>query len=69
LETLGSINRKDIPRSNNIILVKNIPFKSTEEELRLMFEAHGNLARVLCVLITSKLPLGCSPTRKDHCHN
>ncbi|KAI0298964.1 hypothetical protein B0F90DRAFT_1810726 [Multifurca ochricompacta] len=35
------------PRSETIILVKNIPYGTTAEELREMFSAHGDLQRVL----------------------
>lgn len=36
-----------VPRSETIILVKNIPYGTTETQIRELFEAHGQLARVL----------------------
>ena len=36
-----------VPRSDTIILVKNIPYGTSETQIREMFEAHGSLIRVL----------------------
>ena len=36
-----------VPRSDNTILVKNIPYGTTAEQIRELFEPHGQLQRVL----------------------
>lgn len=46
---LASLSSSDRPpsRSDNIILVKNIPYGTSADDLRAMFEPHGTLRRVL----------------------
>ncbi|CAD6262345.1 unnamed protein product [Miscanthus lutarioriparius] len=46
LEELASKRNEKFKRSNHVILVKNLPFNSTEEELAAMFQKHGIL---LCI--------------------
>ena len=45
LSALSSETR--VPRSDNTILVKNIPYGTTAEQIRELFEPHGQLQRVL----------------------
>lgn len=45
LASLSSTTR--IPRSDTTILVKNIPYGTSAEQIREMFESHGELRRVL----------------------
>ncbi|KAF8507695.1 hypothetical protein BU17DRAFT_57223 [Hysterangium stoloniferum] len=44
---LESLANRSTPRSRTIILVKNIPYGTTTETLRTMFEPHGVIARLL----------------------
>lgn len=46
LETLGAHESRHVPRSNTIILAKNIPFMTEPGELRELFARYGELARV-----------------------
>ena len=39
--------RKDITRSNSVLLVKNIPFSTEEQDLSGLFSKFGSLGRVL----------------------
>lgn len=43
---------KNTERSDTVILVKNIPFSTTEEDLRRLFQKHGDLVRVIYYLMT-----------------
>lgn len=42
---LGSFGRKE--RSDTVIIVKNIPYGTTEDQIREVFEKHGKLGRIL----------------------
>eukprot|EP01132_Coremiostelium_polycephalum_P003170 gene3170-3969_t len=44
---IDTIGNKDVQRSNNVILVKNIPFSTKESELEELFMKYGELGRVL----------------------
>lgn len=47
LEGLASGNAGDVKRSNHVILVKNLPYSSSEEELVSMFSKFGSLDKVI----------------------
>eukprot|EP01006_Ploeotia_vitrea_P049046 TRINITY_DN67305_c8_g4_i2.p1 TRINITY_DN67305_c8_g4~~TRINITY_DN67305_c8_g4_i2.p1 ORF type:complete len:539 (+),score=308.43 TRINITY_DN67305_c8_g4_i2:115-1731(+) len=47
LDFLKRKKRADTKRSRNVILVKNIPYSTVEDELRRLFAQHGNVGRVL----------------------
>ncbi|CAD6259656.1 unnamed protein product [Miscanthus lutarioriparius] len=47
LEELASKRNEKFKRSNHVILVKNLPFNSTEEELTAMFQKHGSLDKII----------------------
>jgi hypothetical protein len=47
LEELASKRNEKLKRSNHVILVKNLPFSSSEEELAAMFQRHGSLDKVI----------------------
>jgi multiple RNA-binding domain-containing protein 1 len=47
LEELASKRNDKFKRSNHVILVKNLPFNSTEEELAAMFQKHGSLDKII----------------------
>ncbi|WVZ87069.1 hypothetical protein U9M48_033764 [Paspalum notatum var. saurae] len=47
LEELASKRNEKFKRSNHVILVKNLPFSSTEEELATMFQKHGSLDKII----------------------
>lgn len=47
LSAFASSTSVRIPRSDTIILVKNIPYGTTVEQIRELFEPHGELIRVL----------------------
>lgn len=47
LDTLGHQNDKSFKRSNTVILVKNIPFKTELHELQNLFAKFGTLVRVI----------------------
>jgi hypothetical protein len=36
-----------LKRSNHVILVKNLPFNSSEEDLAAMFQKHGSLDKII----------------------
>ncbi|KAF8584613.1 RNA-binding domain-containing protein [Ramaria rubella] len=44
---LGSLSARSAPRSRTTILVKNIPYGTTTETLRGLFEPHGGISRLL----------------------
>ncbi|KAK3152124.1 hypothetical protein QOZ80_2BG0154710 [Eleusine coracana subsp. coracana] len=46
LEELALKNEK-LKRSNHVILVKNLPFSSSEDELASMFQKHGSLDKII----------------------
>ncbi|TVU15799.1 hypothetical protein EJB05_39337 [Eragrostis curvula] len=47
LEELASKRNEKSKRSNHVILVKNLPFSSSEEELAAMFQKHGGLDKII----------------------
>jgi len=47
LEELASKRNEKFKRSNHVILVKNLPFNSTEEKLTAMFQKHGSLDKII----------------------
>ncbi|XP_066348229.1 uncharacterized protein [Miscanthus floridulus] len=47
LEELASKRNEKFKRSNHVILVKNLPFNSAEEELAAMFQKHGSLDKIV----------------------
>ena len=46
LEELASKRNEKSKRSNHVILVKNLPFSTSEEELAAMFQRHGSLDKI-----------------------
>jgi len=48
---LDSFGKKE--RSNNVILIKNIPYSATEENLRQLFGWYGEIGRV-CFFFNNK---------------
>lgn len=50
LDTLGLQGSKTVERSNTVILVKNIPYKTSVEDLEKKFNPYGQILRVgFCV--------------------
>ncbi|KAG2574628.1 multiple RNA-binding domain-containing protein 1-like [Panicum virgatum] len=47
LEELASKRNEKSKRSNHVILVKNLPFSTSEEELAAMFQRHGSLDKIV----------------------
>ncbi|AQK46047.1 nucleotide binding [Zea mays] len=47
LEEHASKRNEKFKRSNYVILVKNLPFNSTEEELATLFQKHGSLDKII----------------------
>ncbi|KAG2568670.1 hypothetical protein PVAP13_7NG405200 [Panicum virgatum] len=47
LEELASKRNEKSKRSNHVILVKNLPFSTSEEELAAMFLRHGSLDKIV----------------------
>ncbi|KAG8043415.1 hypothetical protein GUJ93_ZPchr0458g22542 [Zizania palustris] len=47
LEELASKRNEKFKRSNHVILVKNLPFSSSEEDLATMFHKHGSLDKII----------------------
>ncbi|TKW06506.1 hypothetical protein SEVIR_7G245000v4 [Setaria viridis] len=47
LEEFASNKNEKSKRSNNVILVKNLPFSTSEEELAAMFQKHGSLDKII----------------------
>ncbi|BBN20258.1 multiple RNA-binding domain-containing protein 1 [Marchantia polymorpha subsp. ruderalis] len=47
LEQVASGQEGKVKRSNHVILVKNLPFTTTEDDLLRMFSAHGSIGRVI----------------------
>jgi multiple RNA-binding domain-containing protein 1 len=47
LEELASKRNEKSKRSNHVILVKNLPFSTSEEELAAMFQKHGSLDKIV----------------------
>jgi multiple RNA-binding domain-containing protein 1 len=47
LEEHASKRNENFKRSNYVILVKNLPFNSTEEELATLFQKHGSLDKII----------------------
>ena len=47
VERFQYMNDKNVNRSENVILVKNLPFETTNEELRILFGKFGELGRVV----------------------
>jgi multiple RNA-binding domain-containing protein 1 len=47
VERFQYLNDKNVNRSENVILVKNLPFETTTEEIRILFGKFGQLGRVV----------------------
>ncbi|XP_047065780.1 multiple RNA-binding domain-containing protein 1-like [Lolium rigidum] len=47
LEENTSKRNEKLKRSNHVILVKNLPFNSSEEDLAAMFQKHGSLDKII----------------------
>uniref|UniRef100_J3M1B0 RRM domain-containing protein n=1 Tax=Oryza brachyantha TaxID=4533 RepID=J3M1B0_ORYBR len=47
LEELASKRNEKFKRSNHVILVKNLPYSSCEEDLATMFRKHGSLDKII----------------------
>ena len=47
LDSLDGVARKQVKRSKTILLIKNIPAKTKEAELREIFERYGTVSRFL----------------------
>ncbi|RLM75166.1 multiple RNA-binding domain-containing protein 1 [Panicum miliaceum] len=47
LEELASKRKEKSKRSSHVILVKNLPFSTSEEELAAMFQKHGSLDKIV----------------------
>lgn len=47
LEEHASKRNEKFKRSNYVILVKNLPFNSTDEELATLFQKHGSLDKII----------------------
>ncbi|KAL6652046.1 hypothetical protein ACP70R_010971 [Stipagrostis hirtigluma subsp. patula] len=47
LEEHASKRNEKLKRSNHVILVKNLPYSSSEEELAAMFQKHGDLDKII----------------------
>jgi len=47
LEEIASGNSKGVKRSNHVLLVKNLPFSSSEGELSKMFGKFGSLDKII----------------------
>ncbi|KAL6843718.1 hypothetical protein ACP4OV_026289 [Aristida adscensionis] len=47
LEEHASKRNEKLKRSNHVILVKNLPYSSSEEELAAMFQKHGSLDKIV----------------------
>ncbi|KAL3679101.1 hypothetical protein R1sor_022057 [Riccia sorocarpa] len=47
LEQVASGDAGKVKRSNQVILVKNLPFTTTEDDILRMFSAHGSIGRVI----------------------
>lgn len=47
LEENTSKKNEKLKRSNHVILVKNLPFNSSEEDLAAMFQKHGSLDKII----------------------
>uniref|UniRef100_A0A0D9W9B7 RRM domain-containing protein n=1 Tax=Leersia perrieri TaxID=77586 RepID=A0A0D9W9B7_9ORYZ len=47
LEELASKRNEKFKRSNHVILVKNLPYSSCEEDLATMFRKHGSLDKIV----------------------
>ena len=58
-----------VKRSATVILVKNLPFSATTEELKSAFEPFGDLGRVSCELSAAhhSLITDCASTYKSYC--
>jgi multiple RNA-binding domain-containing protein 1 len=57
LEEHASKRNDKFKRSNYVILVKNLPFNSTEEELATLFQKHGSLDKMFLFIPEKQLPI------------
>jgi hypothetical protein len=47
LEEHTSKKSEKLKRSNHVILVKNLPYSSSEDDLAAMFQKHGSLDKII----------------------